>query len=376
MPALRIIGNELLDQEEFETGGYAEKLQFDDHESRTRLTAPSPFAVAPADGATATPSPMPTASDDITPLPPIAFGQPLTVDIRHVYSGRIGYKEFLGPTGDIAVVSGVKDWSTFKASARALNFVAPRTGQFANLTGPSALDDGSRIVAYQKAVVARQINVGFELVAAPGSSPSVLEQLGSAFKASAGVPLFLPYAGALLAAGQILPFVGDLIEQLSRPSPWSSNVDINFGLPGTRPTRAEFQAVVKNKQALAGYRYEDGKGMVDASGRPYTGSEPYIVIAIYGGSMPELELFTPSVMSAELAQRFYQANSGIGGAFDDLLGIIKVASDVKYRQDAEALQKRLSGLDAESEEAKKLEAQLKAVLDNIIDPTLRPKRPA
>lgn len=180
---------------------------------------------------------------DAVAFPAVAYGKPMTIDIRSVYTGNVGSKSLFDGTGDIAVVSGVKDWSSVKASARGLNFVASKTGRHALLAGPDALSDGTRLVAYQKAVATAQVVASFEIVAAP-PDPVLLTKLGGAFTAAAGVPLFLPYAGALLAAGQLVPLAGSLIDAIGARSPgWHQSAELSFDLPGYAPVAADFRLV-------------------------------------------------------------------------------------------------------------------------------------
>ena len=54
---------------------------------------------------------------------PIGPNKPLTVEIRHVYTGKFPERAMFGHRGDMAVVSGVKNYSAFDATARAVNFL-------------------------------------------------------------------------------------------------------------------------------------------------------------------------------------------------------------------------------------------------------------
>jgi roadblock/LC7 domain-containing protein len=322
------------------------------------FTAPAPAA------------PLFVKDDGVTPLAPIGFGLPMTVDIRHVYSGNVGVRNIDG-TGDIAVMSSVKDWSVFKAAGRALNFVAIHNGKHSNLTGPGALTDGTRVIAYQKAVVAKQVLLTVELTAA-GKQDGILSQLGSAFTAAAGVPLFMPYAGALLAAGQIVPIVGKLADAISGShSPWSLPAEINFGLPGTQPSVAEFKLLASAAADFTGYTFVAGRGLVDAQGAVYSGDEPYVVVAIYGDLDSDLEGFTPAIAGADLMKRFYEAQSGSGAVLSDLVDLMKVASDVKFRDQAMALKTQIDAAPANSDTTE-LKKKYDAAVANIDNPALRP----
>jgi hypothetical protein len=308
----------------------------------------------------------------VTPFTPVSFGSPLTIDIRHVWSGGVGTKNgFLGggSAGDIAVVSGVKDWSAFKASARALNWVAPRTGKQAIVRLPGALQDGTRIIAYQKAIASKQLTITVELAAAPREN-DIFDRLGSAFSAAAGVPLMLPYAGALLAAGQIVPAVGKLLGAITRgESSWSQSEDLNFGVAGTADADAGFRVIAAASANFAGLRFKAGTGLVDANGQAFAGTDPYVVIAVDGTPASDLEAFTPTVVSAELMRRFHQSESGAGGIIDDLLDLTTIISDVKFREEAMKVREQMA---ANPGDKAKLQPRFDALVKNIVKAELKP----
>ena len=308
-----------------------------------------------------------------TPFTPVSFGSPLTIDIRHVWSGNVGSKNGLlggGSAGDIAVVSGVKDWSAFKASARALNWVSPRTGKQSPVKLPGALQDGTRLVAYQKAIASKQLTVTLELASAPREN-DIFDKLGSAFSAAAGVPLMLPYAGALLAAGQIVPAIGKLLGSITRgQSNWSQSEDLNFGVAGTPDADAGFRVIAAASANFAGMRFKAGTGLVDTAGQPFAGDDPYVVIAVDGSESSEFEAFTPTVVSAKLMRRFHESEAGAGGIIDDLLDLTTIISDVKFRE--EALKVRALIAAASAGEKPKLQARFDALVKNIVKTELKP----
>jgi hypothetical protein len=370
MAVFRVLGEQLVSENEFiakgadivrgikavgEGGSPGPTIRLDDDQAFS-------FDVVPVAGAGA-----------VTPFTPVAFGSPLTIDIRHVWSGSVGSKNgFLGggSAGDIAVVSGVKDWSAFKASARALNWVAPRTGKQSLVKLPGALQDGTRIVAYQKAIASRQLTITLELASAPREN-DIFDKLGSAFSAAAGVSLMLPYAGALLAAGQIVPAIGKLLGSITRGvSNWSQSEDLNFGVAGTTDADAGFRVIAAASANFSGMRFKAGTGLVDAAGQPFVGEDPYVVIAVDGAAASDLEAFTPTVVSAELMRRFHEGESGAGGIIDDLLDLTTIISDVKFREEAMKVRGQLAG--ASAAEKPKLQARFDALVKNIVKAELKP----
>lgn len=314
----------------------------------------------------------PAGGGTTTGFTPIRFGSPVTIDIRHVYTGKVGSSGgFLGGgTGDIAVVSGVKEWSAFKASARALNWVATKKGKRTNLPRPSALKDGTPIIAYQKAIATKQLVVSVELASAPREE-SILDVLGEAFAAAAQIPLFLPYAGALLAAGQIVPATGKLLKAISGGnSSWDATEELNFGIAGLADADAGYRVIASANSGLEGLRFRPGAGLIDSDGQPYDGDQPYVVIAVDGAAQSELENFTAMVTSAEVMKRFHMGESGQNPIVDDLLDLMTIISDVKFREEALALKGKMTGM-AEDETAK-AQARYDALVKNIIKGELKP----
>jgi hypothetical protein len=313
----------------------------------------------------------PALSESFTP---VRFGDPLTVDIRHVYSGNVGTKggflSFDESKGDIAVCSGVKEWSAFKASARALNWVAPNTYKNEAVRQPAALQDGTSLIAYQKAVATKRVIVSVEIASAPYEN-HLLEKLGSAFTTAAGIPLLMPYAGYLLAAGHIVPAVGKLLETVSGGhSDWVQSEELNFGLAGTASSDAGFRVIARGTAGFDNHRFKAGTGLVGPDGRVYTGDDPYVVVALDGAAAPELENFTASVAGAELMRRFQMGQSGQSGLIDGILDLTTIISDVKFRGEAIALSKKMR--DMSPADQAKAQPQLDALIKNIVKSELRP----
>jgi hypothetical protein len=367
MATYRVFGENLVSEEEFARKGH-EIVQLAASPAEAGLpsitlddkTILSPLSFAPEDNRAA------------IEFPPVGFGKPMTIDIRSVYTGHVGHKALIGGTGDIAVVSGVKNWSEYSATARALNWIKAKTGKNTLLTGPAATGEGTRLVAYQKAVATSQIIATFEIVAAPREE-NVLDEIGAAFTAAAGIPLFLPHAGALIAAGQVVPIVGKLIDVLTgSPSPWTQTEELTINLPGYAPLAADFRIVAPATSNLHKLKYRANVGLLNEDGTIYSGDEPYMVIAIYGGERAELEGFTPAVMAADMAKRFYPSKTGVGAAIGDFLEIAQVASDWKFRTKALKLKPKIDALAADDPERAKLQEQYDALVKNIGNSDLTP----
>jgi hypothetical protein len=315
---------------------------------------------------------QPSTPEQLSNFTAVGFGRPLMIDIRHVYSGNVGVEGLFGEkSADTAVVSGVKDWSEFKATARALNWIAEGTRKRMSLSRPSALAAGSALVCYQRAVVTSQLRVSFEL-AASGQNRGVGQFLAKAFERAAGIPLFMPYAGALLAASQLLPASFDLLQRVtSRGTDWGESEDLNFGHPGTEDADAGFRLIASPGFPADKLRFKAGTGLVDSSGNAFSGSEPYIIIGIDGAPQKNLESFTPAVASAEILRRFKLGENG-DSPIDDLLDLMTLISDVKFREEAMRAKEELEDLEPGEPAHAKAKARFDALVKNIVTKQLRP----
>ncbi len=321
--------------------------------------------------------PRPAADEEGAPavgaFTPIGPGRPLTIQLRHVYTGRFPKRGGLfGGDKDVALVSGVKDFAAFAASARALNLISRKVGAHSHLRG-SAFDDGTDIVAYSPAVLTDSLTVSIEF--AVDSFPGdFVRMIGQSLKALAGVPLMLPHAGLLLGAGEVARLAGDLGDGLfdGRPA-FSITETINFDVPGGRTATADFRILSHNPTLAGTHRYVDGTGLVAADGAPYAGDDPYVVISLDGRERPQLADFAATVASSAILQRFFQMKDGATASVDTLMEGVRLASDMRYRAQAEDLAAQIATLAAGPARAR-LEQQRDAVLRNIRREELRPAR--
>lgn len=307
----------------------------------------------------------------IVQFEPIGIGRPLTIDIRHVYTGRFPKSGGLfGGDKDVALVSGVKDYAVFAASARALNLISRSVKARTSLRG-SAFDDGTSIVLYSPAVMTDSLTLSIELAVDrfPGE---FVHQVGRSLKALAGVPLMMPYAGILMAAGEVVRIGSNLGDALfdGRPS-FSITEAINFERPGSAVATADFRILSHDPMLAGRHRYKDGIGLVDPSGAPYQGDEPYVVISLDGKPRPHLESFGATVASSAVLERFFALQDGGTASIETLMESVKLASDMRLRGQAEAMKRQIDALPA-GRERDRLAMQRESVLKNILSPELRP----
>ena len=304
---------------------------------------------------------------------PIGLGQPLTIEIRHVYTGRYPKSGLFGGSKDVALVSGIKDYSVFAASSRALNLISRDVKSHSSLRG-NAFEDGTPVILYSPAVMADSLTLSIEFAvdAFPGE---FIKQVSSSLKALAGVPLMLPHAGILLGAGEVVKLAGGLGDALfdGRPS-FSITESINFDRPGAVVATADF-VILSHDPLLAGrHRYRDGIGLVDSAGNPYQGDEPYVVISLDGKPRPNLENFSATIASSAIMERFFSVKDGASASLDTLVEGVKLASDMRFRGQADALKKQIDTMPAGAAR-ERLVQQREAALKNILRDELRPASP-
>ena len=81
------------------------------------------------------------------------------------------------------------------------------------------------------------------------------------------------------------------------------------------------------------------------NGQEYQGPAPYILVGVDGREEPQLEGFVPHVASAALLEKFYPKEEDGGMVLiDQLETAVTLLNDYKYRERAQKLKRRLSGM--------------------------------
>ncbi|MBJ7484432.1 hypothetical protein [Brevundimonas sp.] len=380
MAVWHVLGNELVSTAAF-MGSAAE---FDAVAAGGALTLPSGRALSKADLALGVTSgddePYGMLGDDATAQPrtdfvAIGLNRPLTIQIRHVYTGKYPRAGLLGfdKKKDLAVVSALKDYAVFAAASRAVNFLKSDVGQHANISGPTALEEGTSIVAYQPAVTSDSLTVTIE--AAFDNFPKAFtDQIGGAFASAAGVPIFLPWAGYLMTASAVTKLAGGLADALfdGRPA-FSFTETLAFNVPGSDIPKADFRILCSNTFDPQGLKFDPKRGLVDTETKaPYSGDEPYVVLSLDGAEREKLAAFAPTLASAAVLQRFFDMRDGAQASVGTVVEGLKLLSDSKYRADADALAIQIAKLPAGDPQHATLKARHVALVKNIASDTLKP----
>ena len=137
-----------------------------------------------------------------TPFTPVGPGKPLTIQIRHLYTGKYPKKGLFDKTKDMLVTSAMKSISTFNAAPRAVNFLSKDIKQKHGMSNPAATEDGTPLIHYTPALTETNtiLTLEFGFDEFPDES---FEVVGNALSQAAGIPLFMSASSHLLAASSI-----------------------------------------------------------------------------------------------------------------------------------------------------------------------------
>ena len=324
----------------------------------------------------APPAPSGVIENPVIPYVPIGIGKPLTIQIRHVYTGQFPKKRsaFGGGGGkDVAVVSGVKDYSVFAATTRALNYIERGKTARSHLKTPSAFVDGTPVVAYFPSLTADSLTLSIEL-AVNDFPQEFVNKLGGAFQSLAGIPLLMPHAGFLLGAGEIIKLAGNIGNGLldGRPE-FEITVPLNFDVPGSIVVHADFRLLTRSETLRLDYKYDDERGLVHkTTGQLYDGDEPYVVISLDGKERPNLAEFAPTAASASVLKRFFNIGEDVRTPIDTVVEGIKLASDMRFRNKAIEVAKAIQRLKEDDPERERLQKQYDALVKNIANDLFLP----
>ena len=348
MTSFRILGGEVLTR-----GQFADRLA-----SRTRTleaTAPDPIAAMIAGPAELETRPA------VTQFTPIGPNKPLTILIREVYTGDQP-RTLLGGKKPMAVVTGLKDYSAYAASSRAVNFlVADGVAPGARFKTPSTFDQGTNVVAYSPAVLADSLHFTVE-IAFDRFPDALAKTISGALGALGGIPLMMPAQGYFLAASTLISVGSNWADALIDGRASFSVTDLlDFNIPGAAPPQADFRVLCHFD--ASGMTHDPARGLVDRSGALYAGSDPYVVVSLDGAERKSLASFSPTIASAAVLSQFFNMRDGAEASAQAIVAGVGLASDLKYRGDAIQLKAELA---AETDPAKKaLQGKLDATLKNI-----------
>lgn len=306
-----------------------------------------------------------------TGFAPIGIGKPLTIQIRHIYTGKFP-EAGMFKDKDVAIFSSLKDYSEFAAATRALNYLQKDTDAHSHIHTFDATIQGTPIIAYYPSVLSNSLSLTLE-IAVDDFPEDVVKVLSESISGAAKIPLLLPYAGYLFAADSVIRIAGSIGNRLfDTHAEFSISESINFDLPGSPSATADFRLLCRSDGLAADYRYVDGQGLISrTSGHSYTGDQPYVVISLNGAVQEDLVDFAASAASAGVLKRFFDISEEGQSSIKDLMEGLMLLSDWRFREKAVKLDDAIAAL-PDGAERTKLMQKRDAIIANINNKALKP----
>jgi hypothetical protein len=313
-------------------------------------------------------------SDGKAAFTPVGPGKPLNVMIRHVYTGRHPKQGIFGRSKDLLLVSAMKSLGTYEAAPRALNFLETEVKPASNFAYGSAMSSGTPLVFYAPALTDTDSVVTFEMTFDEFPKDSI-EKVVSTLQALGGIPIFVPHAGILLAAGMLTKLLGRLGEALFDGAPVFRATDpITFTQPGEPIAVADYRLIVDSgnfdSRLLRTHEVRNGKLVANDGSGDYQGEHPYLVISLDGAEHKKYENFMPTAATAAILERFYRSQRSSSASMEVLVDAIRLYSDVSFRRRAEALKLEIDKLGKGPKRDEKVKAY-NAIAKNILNAELR-----
>jgi hypothetical protein len=315
-------------------------------------------------------------SGDIVPFEPIGMNKPLTIMVRHVYTGKYPKGHFLDKEKDMLVTSAIKGLVTYDAAPRAVNFLRKDVEAETNIRTVAATEKGTPLIFYSPALTEPSSVLTLEMIF-DKFPQEIFNTLSTALTGASSVPVFAPANFYLLAAGMVMKLYGRAGESIfDGQAAFRQTEELTFHLPGAALPQADFRVVTEDdfrEDDLNKYHVGSDGRLVDSDDRTYKGNHPYMVVSLDGHRTDNFKDFTPTAASAALLDRFFHIREGKEQPLDMLMDAFKLYNDWKFRGKADNIAKELADIDPESAEYKAKKSAYDAMVKNILNDLLKPK---
>ncbi|MEO7768389.1 MAG: hypothetical protein ABIS01_13240 [Ferruginibacter sp.] len=304
----------------------------------------------------------------------VGINKPLSIEIRHVYTGKYPQKAFFEKKKDMLVTSAMKSISTYDAAQRAVNYLLKDIELHANIRTIGANEQGTPLVYYSPALTQSSSILTLEFIF--NSFPSeIFEKISSGFKAAAGVPIFASASFYLLAAGTITKILGDAGESIfDGNTVFKVTEELSFERPGSKIPVAGYRLLTQDTfdtKLLTEYSINADGILENTKGEKYNGDYPYLVLSLDGKENSDYLNFAPTAMSAAIMDKFYNVKDGKETSIDLLVDSLKLYNDWTFRKKADELNQQLKDTDKSSDKYEKLHEKYLATIANITNPLLK-----
>jgi hypothetical protein len=309
------------------------------------------------------------------PFHPIKYGDPLTVEIRWVYTGKFPKTSWGKKSKTILISSAFKSIQTFDESPRAVNLLREKVQARTDVEW-SAVDRGTPLAFYTPAV-SEDATVATIEITFDNFPDEILKKLAGTITAAGAIPVFAPQKIYFLAGSFLVKLLADVGHTVfDGDVVFRATELINFARPGQDATPAGWRVLCRNEDKAEISKLTVGpKGQLFDGANPYEGDAPYVVLSLDGRAVPKYEQFTATAVSAVLLDKFFGVKDSQEQSLETALEALKVYSDFRFRVQADRTAKELSSLAPQDPDyavrKKTLEDELKAAKKNILHDELK-----
>lgn len=308
------------------------------------------------------------------PFQEVGIGKPLTIEIRHVYTGKHPKRTMFDDDKDMLITSAMRSGATFDAAPRAINFVKKQVTSKKHFENPAAHETGTALLHYTPALTDKSLLLSLEM-GFDDFGDALITQLGTALGNAAGIPLFVSHSAHLLAAGAVTKLTAEIGSKLfDKSPPFKVTEDLHFQRAGSEIPTAGFYLLTHGEVGegfLREHRVNDD-GLLKIDGTPYDGDMPYMIISLDGTRNDQYRDFAPTAASAATLERFFAINSGQEQPLEPILQALKLYSDWSFRRKADELKQKIEQLPADSGDREQHQNEYDALVVNILDSLLKP----
>jgi len=321
---------------------------------------------------------QPTSNGQAIGFTEIGFARPITIHIERVYTGKHPKLGWNNKKKDMLITTAYKSENIVGASPRSFNWIEKDINKTnRSYTTVSATQEGTNLVyakpAIDKDALILTIDLSFD-----DFDDNLLDIFSRILGSAGAIPAFSAYSPYLLVAGKLANLGKEIGNRILDSKPEISlDAKLFFRRAGKIPVKEgkiaivseEFASVAKHTFTIS----EDDKLIDKNSGEQYKGNQPYVILSLDGAPLSnELQNFAPTLASAAQLKRFLAVNDGEDTDADIIIDALKLYNDYKFRIEAEELKMLLGKQDLSEIEKRRINDELSAITQNIMNDILRP----
>lgn len=261
-------------------------------------------------------------------------GQPLTLWVWHVYTGRYprGTWRSERPSRDLMVLSSVKEPSVTAGAPRTLNFIANGIPSYSNVDAGDASQPGSPIMYHTPALLHDVLYVTIDLAFNDFDS-GVTRAVSNIVQGAGVLPIFTPHKASLLIAGEVVRLGGQFGEaQVDLRPDIQFHDKLDLLQMNVEGARRDFILLTNDETLGENYSHFNEQGeILNGEGVKYDGHEPYVVLAIDQTERDELKDFQALAATAELMKDFLDDGTPSQKTGEIMSEAMKLYNDSHYR---------------------------------------------